>query len=520
MACVGVGEQRFKWKQGLKLPKGSASLPSAFDIPVDPQFQPSGYENNINTNASSVHETNLTPAQIPGNYAAPRLVFNNSNSTPPPPGPGNIAIQQRPSYQGNMGLPSGSSKSTILPPVGIPLDIEAPKVYPPSLSDGPGPNCKFHWMILLDLPCEHGPSRAMNACVLLFQRLMEHARAPSAASMLAFWNMLDHATKVLELPKAENGDTKFAMKLYKYCELFWCSGGNQLRGYGEDLDCLMRIVSQLSPHDRQIGEDPRNIIVRNALNALATDVLVDTMINSDAPLGPWLYHVSRLSAPQNLLSPNCQIHHYCFNLHVYAMMPKLIRHPSENKDKIRTYYLLSLDSYRHLDLTVTRPVRTPRRRPWPSVAERACHRESQAIRIAISITLNAFLQKWDMLPRERLVEEHSLLCVDAIQLAEQQSTGEAPWPWSAQFIPHSTFAAYCVAQSSTKSRLRQLLDSQRRAPPMWNFLKEAAHWREAPSKLAREIPWFPVHRPRNEPAEKEMAGRKARESMDSFCTVM
>ncbi|KAK2609356.1 hypothetical protein QQS21_002137 [Conoideocrella luteorostrata] len=468
MECIGVGMQRFKWKQGLKLPKGAVSPLRSSETNIDFQFEPSGYEDIL------------------------------THSPPGTPRESSQEVQQQSPREGRVQQPTP----------------------PPDVSYNP--DHKYHWMILLDIPRYSSSPAALDAAVEAFQRLLEHVRSPSSDSQGRCFRSYSRACELLNASLGDNDgldkDTAYASKLLVHCNNWWNDGESRMRGYGEGLEALMRILRLQDSPESQQCHDPRDEIVDRAVNAMATDVLVDSMVNSDVELFPWIQNVAKFSPPQNLLSPNCQLYHFCFGLKVYAGIPQLMRQPRQNIETIESYYTLSLDEYRHKDSTVAHPINTPLRTAWPTFKERTCHRESQALRTAVSIMLNSFLRKLQPSSEHDLEKQSTLLCVDAILLAENAS-GEAPWPWSAQFIPHSTFAAWCVSDGWMKYRLRELLEFHRTTSPMWRFLEEAQYWKEAPSKLAQEIDWFPAYRPRPQ-AQQGRNAKQVHEPMDDYCCVM
>lgn len=190
------------------------------------------------------------------------------------------------------------------------------------------------------------------------------------------------------------------------------------------------------------------------------------------------------------------------------MMSKLIRHPRENMEWIQwAYHLTARESYPQLiEYLVAKESATTggadsQKRTSASVRVQHVYRDTAAIYIAISLTLNAFLRTCASDSEQKLLaEERVTFCAHAIRLADESQVQR---PLAAYHVPGAITAAWCVSESKvSKKRLRELLEEYRDDFSMVRFLMCFSHWREAPEKLSREISWFPAYNPKGSREER------------------
>lgn len=124
------------------------------------------------------------------------------------------------------------------------------------------------------------------------------------------------------------------------------------------------------------------------------------------------------------------------------MVPELVRHPRENKERIQWAYDYVLDL---------------------------------RLQGHTLITANKKTLSWDT--------------YEGVQLNEGERARQER-PMSAHHVPHAILSAWCVAEdNATKEKLWQLIEDYRATFAMAKRVQHVAYWKEAPKRL-REIPRF------------------------------
>jgi hypothetical protein len=114
--------------------------------------------------------------------------------------------------------------------------------------------------------------------------------------------------------------------------------------------------------------------------------------------------------------------------------------------------------------------------------------EIDGICTSSGIALNAFLRAFN--PSNTLLSQQKVIfCAEAIALAERAMQER---PLCAHHVPEALLAAWCVADSDIKARLRQTLEDYRETFAMAKFIQNIASWPEAPDQI-QEIPWFTMY---------------------------
>lgn len=111
--------------------------------------------------------------------------------------------------------------------------------------------------------------------------------------------------------------------------------------------------------------------------------------------------------------------------------------------------------------------------------------EYYGISTGCGLILNAFLRAFNP-SNTLLLGQKITLCAEVIALAERAMQER---PLGAHHVPEALLAAWCVADSDIKARLRQLLQDYRDTYAMAKLIHFVASWPEAPIQI-REIPWF------------------------------
>lgn len=215
--------------------------------------------------------------------------------------------------------------------------------------------------------------------------------------------------------------------------------------------------------------------------------LQDSIFNRNILLNPWvqnLYDVLQLPPrPADDIYARSRFPH--FELRVLAMIPDLLRHPRQNKERIHWVYNYTLDQYL---LTKTFFSANKNKPSWNSFDGLTCN-EPYGAYIAIGLMLNALLRVLSP-SHVLLATEQSIFCTDAVDLAERAKLER---PLAAHHIPQAIVSAWCVARDSkTKEKLRQLIEDYRTTYAMAKLVQHVSCWKAAPIKL-REIPWFRLH---------------------------
>lgn len=204
------------------------------------------------------------------------------------------------------------------------------------------------------------------------------------------------------------------------------------------------------------------------------------------------------------------------DLRVFAMIPDLIRHPKENKERIQWAYNSILDQYLQTKIFTSANVG---KLSWNTHDGWRCN-EQHGMFIAIGVTLNAVLRA--LYPSNMLLTtEQAMFCADAIILAERAKQER---PLAAHHVPQAIVSAWCVAaDSKTKQMLRQLIEDYRTTYAMAKLVQHILYWPAAPRKL-RDIPWFTLYRKKGgtETAYTLNTGEttKVDSGMDEFCCIL
>ncbi|TWU78441.1 hypothetical protein ED733_008863 [Metarhizium rileyi] len=322
--------------------------------------------------------------------------------------------------------------------------------------------------------------------------------------------------------------TLLAVFVLSFCHMWMVDGGDQSPGH---MDGLAHFVPAVM--DRKLEAEDQ--FADDALKLAAIQLLRSSVFNSNIQIYPWIFKVFDTTAQPRQPTPGpthvsktkkplWPFDLYCLDISVYLMIPQLLRRPRENMKTIELIYYMVKDSYprcvKHMKPTHNQ---TTQDRLKHGAFMKVIQVEAQSLHVAIGLTFNAFLRAFccdsDDVP---LADDRITFCADAIELAEQS---KSQLPLSAHHVPLSTIAAWCVAEdeSSSKARLRQLLEEYRSSYAMVHVLHSAPYWREAPEKLSREIPWFPKY---NGDRRRKGAGRgnMSNDGLDSemyeYCCIL
>lgn len=289
------------------------------------------------------------------------------------------------------------------------------------------------------------------------------------------------------------------------CHTWMANSTNISRGHGEGLVHLMGVMAQ-KPRDDEflsevldrvgaslvsLGHYPRKGM--RCIPVANKPQVLESLFNSKVQLFPWIQSFMKKPGPKpdpppSQAKPPPQTKHEgqddsrsygAFDINVAAMLPGLMRHPKQNLATIGFVYAYVLKEYPRIANSVQHLDQVGQLR----------QRVIQSFLCTIGVTFNAFLRSINP-DNERSAAERASFCKDAISLAE---AARVERPLAAHHVPYLLVSAWCVAEGDTKQKLRALLEEYKTLPAMTRFQKYASNWKEAPSKLSREIPWMPAY---------------------------
>ncbi|KID74570.1 uncharacterized protein G6M90_00g111020 [Metarhizium brunneum] len=338
----------------------------------------------------------------------------------------------------------------------------------------------FRLSVFGELPRRIGYSPALDASLAAFTSLLETRQSPSEQLNPRSLQLYASGLKALETSIANpssryRSDTLCAAYILSECHIWQGRNAKLSRGHAEGLVYLINNIA---------CQDLKDLFLRGICYAITANLLQDSVFNPNVKLNPWIQELYDM--PEQPLRPLLDIQAMSrlptCELRVFAMLPDLIRHPSENKEQIHWIYSYILDQYLQVKVFISANRETS---CWNAYDGIICN-ERHGLFIAIGITLNALLRAFNP-SNILLVSQRSIFCADAIILAERAKQER---PLAAHHVPQAIVAAWCVTDDEgTKETLRQLIEDYRSTFAMAKLVQHLSCWPEAPAKL-REIPWL------------------------------
>ncbi|KHN95182.1 uncharacterized protein MAM_06893 [Metarhizium album ARSEF 1941] len=443
-ACVGVGQQRFKF---------------------------------INQSSS---------APSPSSAAAASSSSSSSSSSPSPSASSGSAAAAAAAVVSRFVEASPGPKS----PLRNTNDRVADTLVYFLASTHQGYNLKpFRLSVFGELPRRIGYSPALDASLAAFTSLLETRQSPSEPLNPRSLQLYASGLKALESSIANplsryRSDTLCAAYILSECHIWQGRNAKLSRGHAEG---LVYLISNIA------CQDLKDLFLRGICYAITANLankpppraqLQDSVFNPNVQLNPWIQQLYDM--PEQPLRPLLDIQAMSrlptCELRVFAMLPELIRHPRENKEQMRWIYSYILDQYLQVKVFISANRETS---CWNAYDGIICN-ERHGLFIAIGITLNALLRAFSP-GNILLVSQRSIFCADAVVLAERAKQER---PLAAHHVPQAIVAAWCVTDDgATRDRLRQLIEDYRSTFAMAKLVQHLSCWPEAPAKL-REIPWL------------------------------
>ncbi|EFY91587.1 hypothetical protein MAC_02472 [Metarhizium acridum CQMa 102] len=408
-----------------------------------------------------------------------RFKFINQSTSPPPSSSGGPAHSQKVVsrfVEHATPLTTGSPKS----PLRNGNDRVADTLVYFLASTHQGYNLKpFRLSVFGELPRRIGYSPALDASLAAFTSLLETRQSPSEQLNPRSLQLYASGLKALE-----------------------ASIANPLSRYRSDTLCAAYILSEC-----HIWQGRNAKLSRGHAEGLV--YLINSVFNPNVKLNPWIQELYDM--PEQPLRPLLDIQAMSrlptCELRVFAMLPDLIRHPSENKEQIHWIYSYILDQYLQVKVFISANRETS---CWNAYDGIICN-ERHGLFIAIGITLNALLRAFNP-SNILLVSQRSIFCADAIILAERAKQER---PLAAHHVPQAIVAAWCVTDDeATKEKLRQLIEDYRSTFAMAKLVQHLSCWPEAPAKL-REIPWLTLPQKAGAEAAEAVATEGDAQSVDA-----